>query len=74
MLEAADNAVQHCKDRGIRPASLSRAIGEARATAIITIGFSQQSGQEVWMRMVEPSGQAPDCLVMYVEKVGRSNH
>jgi len=74
ILEAADMAVQHCKDRGIRPAALDRVIGEARATAIFAIGFSQQSGHEVWMRMVEPSEQAPDCLVMYVEKVGRSNH
>jgi len=74
ILEAADMAVQHCKDRGIRPPALDRVIGEARATAIFASGFSQQSGHEVWMRMVEPSEQAPDCLVMYVEKVGRSNH
>lgn len=74
ILEAADIAVRHCKDRGIRTALLDRVIGEARATAIFAIGFSQQSGHEVWMRMGEPSQQAPDCLVMYVEQVGRSNH
>ena len=71
MLVFADRAMGPYAAEGIEPpGELRKAVDEGRTGALFALGLAKFFGAETWMRLVDPSEQAPDIRIMYLEGSG----
>lgn len=72
ILEFADQAVAYFMSQPAKSKSrLDTVLGEARAGAFLAMSIAKQKGIDGWMRLVDPSHQAPDVEVMHIGQQGK---